>query len=191
MSASVFQKQIEQDSRARIELAFRKHHGRFIAVARRIVRSEADAEDVVQQAFLNAFKSAGSFDGRAQITTWLHRIVCNTALMHLRRNKRRPAELYGDLSEVEQMGRCAVTDASDAVLSPRAAAEQEELGQALQGALAHLNETDQAIVCLRLVDGYSTQEVAAHYGLSASAAKTRLHRARAILKDKMAMSVAA
>ena len=82
--------------RAGDEVAFeqvvRAYGGRLLAVARRIVGSEEDARDVVQDAFLNAFRSLNRFEGTAKLSTWLHRIVVNAALMRLRTRKRKPEQ---------------------------------------------------------------------------------------------------
>ena len=70
----------------------RTYGGRLLAVARRFVRNEADAQDIVQTAYLSAFRALGRFEGDCQLSTWLHRIVVNTALMKLRTRRRKPEE---------------------------------------------------------------------------------------------------
>ena len=77
---------------AAFEQVVRAYGGRLLAVARRIVGSEEDARDVVQDAFLNAFRSLDRFEGNAKLSTWLHRIVVNAALMKLRTRKRKPEQ---------------------------------------------------------------------------------------------------
>ena len=79
------------------ELMVRTFGGRLLAVARRFVRNEEDARDVVQSAYLSAFRSLEQFEGTAQLSTWLHRIVVNTALMRLRSRRRKPEESIEDL----------------------------------------------------------------------------------------------
>src|SRR5262245_619567 len=87
--------------RAGDELAFealvRAHGGRLLAVARRFVRDEADAQDIVQSAYLSAFRALPQFAGGCQLSTWLHRIVVNTALMRIRTRRRKPEESIDDL----------------------------------------------------------------------------------------------
>jgi DNA-directed RNA polymerase specialized sigma24 family protein len=75
------------------ERLVREHTGRLLAVARRLLGSEPDAQDAVQEAFLSAFKAIGQFTGAAKLSTWLHRIVVNAALMKLRSRRRKPEGL--------------------------------------------------------------------------------------------------
>src|SRR6186713_1240593 len=79
------------------EAIVRAHGGRLLAVARRFLGNDADAQDAVQDAFIRAFKSIHTFEARAQLHTWLHRILVNTALMKLRERRRRPTESIEDL----------------------------------------------------------------------------------------------
>ena len=72
------------------ETLVRVYGGRMLAVARRFVRNDEDAQDIVQSAYLNAFRAVSRFEGHCLIATWLHRIVVNTALMTLRSRRRRP-----------------------------------------------------------------------------------------------------
>src|SRR5262245_32173522 len=74
------------------ETIVRVYGGRLLAVARRFVCNDDDARDVLQAAYLSAFRSVGQFEGTAQLATWLHRIVVNTALMKLRTRRRKPEE---------------------------------------------------------------------------------------------------
>ena len=79
------------------ELMVRTFGGRLLAVARRFMRNEEDARDVVQSAYLSAFRALDQFEGSSQLSTWLHRIVVNTALMRLRSQRRKPEESIEDL----------------------------------------------------------------------------------------------
>ena len=73
------------------------HGGRLLSVARRFLRNNEDAQDAVQEAFIKAFRAIGTFEERAQLHTWLHRILVNTALMKIRSRRRRPEESIDDL----------------------------------------------------------------------------------------------
>src|SRR5690349_14219077 len=75
----------------------RIYGGRLLAVARRFVRNDADAQDIVQTAYLSAFRALGRFEGECQLSTWLHRIVVNTALMKLRSRRRKPEQSIDEL----------------------------------------------------------------------------------------------
>jgi RNA polymerase sigma-70 factor, ECF subfamily len=79
------------------ELMIRTHGGRMLAVARGIVRNEEDARDVVQNAYVSAFRALPAFKGTAQLSTWLHRIVVNGALMKLRTRRRKPEASIEDM----------------------------------------------------------------------------------------------
>ena len=82
---------------AAFEELVRTHGGRMLAVARRFLRGEEDARDAVQDAFLSAFRSVDRFEGQSRLSTWLHRIVVNAALMKLRTRRRKPEKLIDDL----------------------------------------------------------------------------------------------
>ena len=84
--------QLRAGDQAAFEHVVRTYGGRLLAVTRRIVGTEEDARDVVQDAFMNAFKSLDKFEGNAKLSTWLHRIAVNAALMKLRTRKRKPEQ---------------------------------------------------------------------------------------------------
>ena len=87
------------------ELMVRTFGGRLLAVARRFVRNEEDARDVVQSAYLSAFRALETFEGACQLSTWLHRIVVNTALMRLR-SQRRERSAWVQAARGESLGAC-------------------------------------------------------------------------------------
>ena len=82
---------------AAYEKLVREHTGRMLSVARRFLREEDDARDAVQDAFVSAFRAIGNFEGGSRISTWLHRIVVNAALMKLRTRRRKPEESIDDM----------------------------------------------------------------------------------------------
>src|SRR6185295_9140875 len=96
LTGSVGEEFLVRRLRAGDEQAFeelvRTFGGRLLAVARRFVRNDADAQDIVQTAYLSALKAFDQFEGNCQLATWLHRIVVNTALMKLRSKRRKPEE---------------------------------------------------------------------------------------------------
>jgi RNA polymerase sigma-70 factor (ECF subfamily) len=156
--------------------------GRLLAVAQRMLRNEEDARDAVQDAFLSAFRALDRFDGAARLSTWLHRIVVNAALMKLRTRRRKPESSIEDLlpSFLED-GHAAQPsvpwrDASDGELDRR---ETREL---VRRSIDALPETYRTILLLRDVEELDTEEAARLLGLTANAAKTRLHRARQALR---------
>jgi RNA polymerase sigma-70 factor (ECF subfamily) len=160
------------------ETLVRVHGGRLLSVARRFL-GEEDAQDAVQDAFIKAFKSIGAFESRAQLHTWLHRILVNTALMKLRSKKRRPEESIEDLLPTFQADGHQTTDThewSDAVL------ERKETAAVVRRAIARLPEQYRVVLTLRDIEERDTAETAALLGTTTTVVKVRLHRARQALR---------
>ena len=176
---------LQRDGRPDCEVLFAKARPQLLAVARRVVRDEADAEDVLQQAFESAIKHSDRFEGRAEATSWMYRIVYNAGLMHLRSRRRKGAESLDALPS--GVAEATVHDARDmdvaAVASPGAALERGLLGRLLNDVIHELPPLDQDIVRMRLHEERSTSDVASSLGLSTAATKTRLHRARNALQE--------
>jgi RNA polymerase sigma-70 factor (ECF subfamily) len=164
-------------------LLFAEARPQLLAVARRVVRNEDDAEDVLQNAFESAIKFGDRFEARAQATSWMYRIVYNTGLMHLRSRKRKGAESLDALPA--EVGEAIINAQSARMPSPPAPDAQLERGaiaSLLGGALQKLAPIDRDIVRMRLQEDRSTAEVAKALGLTPAATKTRLHRARLALQ---------
>ena len=169
------------DDRAFEELV-RTLTGRLLAVARRVSRNESDAEDAVQEAFLSAFKAIGSFDGRSTLSTWLHRIVVNAALMKARKAQHRhetsiesllPKFENGDHAETPQRWKRVTSGEGERI----------ETKKAVWQALDKLPDEYRTVIVLRDIEGMESKEVAASLGISDALARQRLHRARlALLK---------
>ena len=154
----------------------------MLAMARRFLPSEEDARDAVQDAFLSAFRSIGRFEGQARLSTWLHRIVVNAALMKLRTRRRKPEqsieELLPGFLEDGHLARPAVEwrkPAEDPV-------EREQLRALLRDSIDQLPEGYRNVILLRDIEEFDTEETAKMLKLSAAAVKTRLHRARLALR---------
>ena len=155
--------------------------GRLLAVARRFVRTEEDAQDVVQSAYLNAFRSIDRFEGSSQLSTWLHRIVVNTALMKLRSRRRRPEESIEDLLPAFQEDGHHVEQFSDWNIPADELLERREAQAAVRACIEQLPDNYRSVLLLRDIEELSTQEVAATLGMTPTAVKVRLHRARQAL----------
>ena len=175
---------------AAFEELVRTHGPRMLAVARRFLRRPEDAQDAVQEAFLCAFRSLPAFDGEALLSTWLHRIVVNAALMRLRRARRKPeAALEDALPAFDGQGRHAGavedwTGRADHALWRREVVEQ------VRGAIGRLAEPYRTVLLLRDVDELDTEETARMLGITPQAVKTRLHRARQALRTLLAPAFA-
>ena len=163
------------------EIMVRTMGGRLLSVARRMLRDEEAAQDAVQDTFLSAFRALDGFDGQAQLTTWLHRIVVNAALMKIRTRQRRPEQpLEPLLPTFADDGHHAEPVASWSE-SPERMLEQQETRTIVRAAIAELPETYRVALLLRDIDGLSTREAAVALGISENALKLRLHRARQAL----------
>ena len=180
--------------RARDDAAFeelvRKHLSRLLALARRIVGNEEDARDVVQDAFFSAFRHLDTFAGDARLSTWLHRIVVNGALMKLRTRRRKPEEsieplLPAFLADGHHTERfTAWTEPADLVLS------RKETKEAVRRHIDELPESFRTVLLLRDIEGLSTEETARLLETTPNAIKIRLHRARQALRTLLAPTFA-
>ena len=164
------------------EAIVRRYGGRLLSVARRIVRNEEDARDVVQSAYLNACRGIRTFEGGAHIYTWLHRIVVNTALMKLRSRSRRLVEDPIDvlLPRFDEEGR-RVDDCTEWTASPEHTLLSDELRAFVRSCIQRLPGGYREVLILRDIEEYSTREVAEQLAISTAAVKVRLHRARQAL----------
>ena len=180
-------KRVRAGDRALFEVLMRRHNQRVYRAARAIVKDEAEAEDVMQQAYLNAFTHLRQFEERSQFSTWLTRITVNEALA--RRHKLRTAQSLTGHLEGEQGIRM------DTMQSPEPDPERQtfarELHSVLEDAVDSLPETYRAVFMLRDIEGMSTAETAAGLGLGDEAVKTRLHRARAMVRQTVATRLGA
>jgi len=163
------------------ETMVRMFGGRLLAVARRFVKNEEDARDVVQSSYLSAFRSLAEFEGHAQLSTWLHRIVVNTALMKLRSARRRPEESIEALLPAFQEDGHHVEQFSDWAAPADRLLEQKETRATVRAYIAQLPESYRTVLVLRDIEELSTQEVADMLTMTTTAVKVRLHRARQAL----------
>ncbi len=156
--------------------------GRMLPVARRMLGSEEDAQDVVQEAFLSAFKAIDRFEGTSRLSTWLHRIVVNAALMKIRASKRRPE------TSIEELLPTFLEDGHLAVMpaewkkTAQDVLESKETRAMVRGLIDELPELYRNVLLLRDIEGLDTKETADLLEVSPNAVKIRLHRARLALR---------
>jgi RNA polymerase sigma-70 factor, ECF subfamily len=167
--------QVLAGNTALFELLMRRYNERIYRAARSIVRDEQEAEDVMQQAYVNAFTHLRQFNGSAQFSTWLTRIAINEALARVRRRGRYEA-LDDDLSNVEPFM------STNPVPNPERQAFVGELRGLLEWAIDTLPDGMREVFVLRDVEGLSTAEVAESLEVSEDVVKTRLSRGRAALR---------
>jgi RNA polymerase sigma-70 factor (ECF subfamily) len=157
-----------------------ERHGRMVfRVAYRITGNEADAEDVVQEAFLKAYKAFDRFDERASFSTWIFRIAANCAIDLLRRRRTHP-ERPADLEDPES----PLPD--PAALSPETALASSQIGRKLREALGELSPQERTAFVLRHFEGQPTEEIARALGVGANAAKQTVFRAVRKLRLRLA-----
>jgi RNA polymerase sigma-70 factor (ECF subfamily) len=163
------------------EMLVRMFGGRLLAVARRFVRNEQDAQDIVQSAYLSAFRAFGQFEGQCQLSTWLHRIVVNTALMRLRSQHRRPEQPIDDLLPAFQEDGHHMEQFPDWSVPADRLLEQKETRALVRGCIARLPDNYRTVLVLRDIEELSTEAVARRLSMTPTAVKVRLHRARQAL----------
>jgi len=165
--------------------------GRMLAVARRFMKDDDAARDVVQDAFLSAFRGIHAFDGQAQLSTWLHRIVVNAALMRLRSRQRRPEQSIEPLLPVFQEDGHHVEPVVSWAESAERMLERQETRVVVRAAIADLPDSYRVVLMMRDIDDLSTREVADALGITENAVKLRLHRARQALATLIKRRLAA
>jgi RNA polymerase sigma-70 factor (ECF subfamily) len=161
---------------ALFEVLMRRHNERIYRAARAILRDESEAEDVMQQAYVNAYSHLRQFDGRSKFSTWLTRIAIHEALARVRRRDRY-TNMDPDSPFTPQLA-TPMTSTPD----PERHAFARELGVLIESAIDRLPDGAREVFVLRQVEGTSTEEVATTLDLSEAVIKTRLSRARATLR---------
>ena len=164
------------------ETIVRDYGPRMLAAAKRFLADEAAALDAVQDAFLSAFRSVGRFKGDAKLSTWLHRIVVNSALQILRSRKRRPeTTLDGLLPSFTEDGHMA-TPFRAFPAEASTLAEDRETRELVRRTIDRLPDGHRVTLLLHDVEGLDTRETARVLGIAQSAVRVRLHRARLALR---------
>jgi RNA polymerase sigma-70 factor (ECF subfamily) len=152
-------------------------------LALRMMGNQEDAEDVLQETFLSAFKSIDRFEGRSSLSTWLYRIASNAALMRLRRNE--PDQVSVDEPVERDDGELMPRQFFDFCCLPEDDFLRDEAREQMNRAIDELPSTLRGVFVLRDVEGFSTAETAEALNLSESAVKSRLMRARLKLREEL------
>lgn len=172
---------LREGDESAFEAIVRDYGPRLLSVARRFMRNEEDARDVVQSAYLCAFRGLHEFGGGALLSTWLHRIVVNTALMKLRSRRRKPEESIEALLPAFLEDGHHVESFSDWSAPADQLLERRETRKTVRACIERLPENYRAVLILRDIEELSTQEVARMLTMTPTAVKVRLHRARQAL----------
>jgi RNA polymerase sigma-70 factor (ECF subfamily) len=176
---------LEHD-KAAVRTIVRQNNRRLFRVARSILKNDWEAEDAVQEAYVHAFTSLSKFEGKSSLNTWLTRIVVNEALGRLRR--RRPTV---DIDELESGA--AGSAGADVVPfpltstqpDPERAMAQGQIRELLEQAIDALPDPFRIVLVARVIEQMSVEETAELYGLRPETVKTRLHRARTMLRQDL------
>lgn len=164
------------------ETLVRKETPRLLAVARRMLRNEEDARDAVQEAFVSVFRSLDAFEGSSQVSTWIHRITVNAALMKLRSRRRKPEE------SIEALLPTFLEDGHHARHPPEWGEDAEALlarrenREFVRACIDELPESYRTVLIVRDIEELDTEEAARVLGITENLVKVRLHRARQALR---------
>jgi RNA polymerase sigma-70 factor (ECF subfamily) len=161
-----------------------RNNRRLYRVARSVVHDDSEAEDVVQEAYVRAFGSLDQFRGDASLATWLTRIALNEALGRLRR-QRPTVEL--EILDAEPSGKSQVIPfpLMPADIDPERAAAQRQIRNLIEGAIDDLPDIFRVVFMMREIEAMSIEETAAILDLEPATVKTRLHRARRLLRQAL------
>jgi len=193
-SEMVLVERLREGDASALEALMERYASRVFRVARGIARTDADAEEVVQDVFLALARKIGSFEGRAQLSTWIYRVATNAALLK-RRGKRVQLEvsLEEHLPSFKEDGhRDGPRDyvLADWSRTPEAELLDGEARTVLARAIDQLPDTYRAVLILRDVEELSNEETARVLGESVGSIKSRLHRARMALRERLTRHLA-
>jgi len=175
--------------RDRDERAFRElideHRDRVFNITYRMLGNRAEAEDVAQEVFITVFKTIETFREESKFSTWLYRVTVNHCKNRIKYLARRHDRDRDELDETSQQQNGAVTGAPVRAKHPDKALESAQMEKLLQEAIASLDDDQRAVVILRDVEDLSIEEICEITGLPDGTVKSRLHRARLVLRKKM------
>jgi RNA polymerase sigma-70 factor (ECF subfamily) len=172
-----------QGSASALRVIVRRHNQRLYRVARAILRDDTEAEDVLQEAYLRAFANLAAFRADASLSTWLTRIVVNSALAHRRR-----AEITVPLDAVDDKRSAAeIVSMPYAVPAPdpERTAARSQVRNLLERAIENLPEPFRIVFVMRMVEQLSVKETASVLGIREETVKTRLHRAKKLMREQL------
>jgi len=185
--AALDERELAQRSLARDDQAFRiimsRYNRRLYRIARGIVRNDSDAEDVVQEAYVKAFMHLADFRGEASLATWLSRITINEALGRLRRKRTRKevAQIDDQRTQAEIIPFPQMTTQED----PEKTMAQRQILQLVEQATDNLPENFRLVFITRVIEGMNVEETAEILGIPPETVKTRLHRARKLVREQL------
>jgi RNA polymerase sigma-70 factor (ECF subfamily) len=166
----------------------RRHNRMLFRIARSILKADADAEDALQDAYLRAWRSIDGFRGDAKLSTWLARIVINESLARLRRPQRAQVIPFDGAAQAEyESMELFITDHPD--LQPDTALMRAELRRLMEACIDRLPDAYRTVFMLRAVEEMTVEEVSVLLSLPEPTVRTRLFRARALLRDRLSNDI--
>jgi RNA polymerase sigma-70 factor (ECF subfamily) len=174
---------LRQGERSEMAALVENYSNPVYRIAMNILHSEQDAEDVLQETFIKVMHGIRHFEGRSSLTTWIYRIAVNEALMLIRRRRGNQVSLDAEVETAE--GEAAPIEIEDWCCRPEAETMSAELRGEMDKAIANLPEKLRIVFQLRDIEDLSIRETAQVLGLTESAVKTRLLRARLTLREEL------
>lgn len=165
-----------------------RYQNRAHSIALGVIGSKEDAEDIVQEAFLKAFRNLSSFRGQSSFYTWFYRIVFNLAIDLSRKRYRRSESNVGDHSSMDALTHHSSGDASDflgSVPNPDQVLQRNDISKGIRKALDNLSAEHRAVIILREIEGLSYSEISDVVGCSKGTVMSRLHHARKRLQGSL------
>ncbi|MEE8410521.1 MAG: sigma-70 family RNA polymerase sigma factor [Myxococcota bacterium] len=164
----------------------RRYRDRVYRLALGMMHDAAEAEEVVQDTFLNVFRALGAFRGNAAVSSWIYRVATNSSLMRLRIKRRKPLlSLEETAGGPTDLGARQLLPPGDWARTPDETLLSRELGDQIESAIASLPAKYRMVILLHDVEGLSNEEVAETLGLTIPTVKSRLHRSRLIVRDRL------
>jgi RNA polymerase sigma-70 factor (ECF subfamily) len=179
------QAQPAKDAHA-FEAIMREHNRMLFRTARAILRDDAEAEDALQEAYVQAYRSFDSFRGESKLSTWLARIVANESLMRLRKRARR-----AEIVPIEPSATAAMEQVTDTNMdnAPDSSAERKQMRGLLEAQIDALPDLYRTVFMLRAVEELSVEETAAVLDMPPATVRTRFFRARSLLREALAQKM--
>jgi RNA polymerase sigma-70 factor, ECF subfamily len=163
----------------------RQHNRRLFRIARSMVGDDGDAEDVLQEAYMRAFSALSSFRGDSSLTTWLTRIVINEALQRLRRRIEVPVDETRVSTEGASSNVVPFPFSASQPMDPERIMAQREMARLVEREIDKLPIEFRTVLIVRILEDMSIEETAEALGLLPKTVKTRLHRARRMLREAL------
>ncbi|MDZ4784757.1 MAG: sigma-70 family RNA polymerase sigma factor [bacterium] len=175
--------QIKKGSEDAFDTIVNKYESKLFNLAMSFTRNQEDAEEVIQDVFVTLFRKIGSFQGKSAFSSWLYRITVNAAFMRLRKNRQEKSTPVEDITPAMEMENGELD--KNSFPSSETITLNDELKTILYGAVSRLPDEYRNVFILRDVDGLSNKETGKILTLSIPAVKSRLHRARLMLRKKL------